>query len=137
VYVFDTDVLSALLRGRLPPAAQRKLRTLEPERRHTTAITLGELYFGAMRSASATRWLEHIERLATELRCLDFDRRAARRYGELRSHLEARGKRLDDPDLRIAAICSAHDYILVSGNERHFARVPGLRYETWLREGRR
>lgn len=133
MYVFDTDVLSAFLRGKLGPAAQRRFRSLERDRRYTTAITLGELYYGALRTAAATRWIEHIDRLAEELACLDFDAGAARRYGEIRAHLESKGRRLDDPDLRIAAICSARDYILVSGNERHFSRVPRLRFENWLR----
>ncbi len=115
----------------MPPATQQRFRTLERERRHTTAVTVGELYYGALRTASATRWVEHIDRLLVEFPCLDFDRTAARRYGELRSHLERVGKKLDDPDLRIASICASRDFILVSGNERHFARVPGLRYENW------
>lgn len=35
-------------------------------------------------------------------------------------------------DLQIAAIAEAHDFILVTGNERHFRRVPDLRIENWL-----
>ncbi len=53
-------------------------------------------------------------------------------YAEIRVALEASGQRLDDPDLRIAAICLAHDLTLVTGNVRHFERVPGLRVENWL-----
>lgn len=131
--MFDTDVLSALLRGRLPETARRKLAALPPERRLTTAISVGELCYGALRSAVTTRWLAIIDELLREFTCLDFDMPSARRYGEIRAHLERVGRRLDDPDLRIAAICAAKDFILVSGNERHFNRVPGLRFENWLR----
>ena len=46
---------------------------------------------------------------------------------------ERAGLRLADPDLRIAAIVTAHDATLVTGNVRHFAGVPGLAVENWLR----
>lgn len=132
MYVFDTDVLSFLMRGKLPKAAQERIAHVERERAKTTTITVGELYYGAFRSSETIAWLAAIERLMAQLSCLPFNEAAARRYGELRAHLESRGQRLDDADLRIAAICSATDHILVSGNARHFSRVPGLRFENWL-----
>jgi tRNA(fMet)-specific endonuclease VapC len=58
---------------------------------------------------------------------------AAEIYGPLRSELGVKGKRLDEPDLRIASIALAHGLILVTGNVRHFDRVPGLTVEDWLR----
>jgi tRNA(fMet)-specific endonuclease VapC len=134
VYIFDTDVLSAMLRGRLPDGARESMRRLDRGRLFTTAVTLGELYFGALRSSVGTKWLAAVEELQTQFAVLPFDTTAARRYGELRAYLERLGRRLDDADLRIAAIASATDRILVSGNERHFARVPRLRYENWLRK---
>ena len=133
MYVFDTDVLSGLLKGRLPEAAKTRIGGLAREKRYTTAITVGELHYSSLRSSAAARWLAAIEDLLSEFSCLDFDAASGRRYGELRSFLERSGRRLDDPDLRIAAICLTSDQILLSGNERHFARVPGLRYENWLR----
>jgi tRNA(fMet)-specific endonuclease VapC len=61
-----------------------------------------------------------------------FDESAAIIYGGLRADLERSGKRLDDPDLRIASIALSRDLTLVTGNVRHFERVPGLRLENWL-----
>jgi len=133
VYVFDTDVLSLLMKGRLPTQARERLAGVPSERARTTTITLGELFYGALRSGAARRWLSAIDQVTEHLSCLPFDERAAKHYGELRAHLEAKGRRLDDADLRIAAICVATDHVLVSGNARHFERVPGLKYENWLR----
>ncbi|MCC7536502.1 MAG: type II toxin-antitoxin system VapC family toxin [Deltaproteobacteria bacterium] len=133
MYVFDTDVLSLLMKGKLAPRARARLAAVPADRAKTTTITLGELYYGAMRSAATTRWLEAIMRVEASLPRLGFDDAAARCYGEIRAHLESKGRRLDDADLRIAAICIATDHTLVSGNEAHFARVPRLRYENWLR----
>ncbi len=37
-------------------------------------------------------------------------------------------------DLLIASIALRHDLPLITGNTRHFSRVPGLRVENWLEE---
>jgi len=65
-------------------------------------------------------------------RVLPFDAAAGRVYGELRADLERAGTPLAEPDLRIAAIALCHDLTMVTGNDRHFARVSGLRVENWL-----
>jgi len=41
---------------------------------------------------------------------------------------------LGDADLRIAAIALVRDFTVVTGNLRHFQRVPSLRVENWLEE---
>jgi tRNA(fMet)-specific endonuclease VapC len=43
---------------------------------------------------------------------------------------------LADPDLQIAATAIQHDLDLVTGNVKHFERVPGLRLELVLARGR-
>jgi len=128
----DTDVLSVFLRSGAPPAAQRKLAEIPADEHFTTTITLGELLYGAgrRRSAALRRAIE--EYVGGDVSILPFDEPAARSYAEIRVELEAAGQRLDDSDLRIAAICLAHDLTLVTGNVRHFERVPGLRVENWL-----
>ena len=42
------------------------------------------------------------------------------------------GRRLDEPDLRIASIALSRNLTVITGNVRHFSRVPGLRLENWL-----
>jgi tRNA(fMet)-specific endonuclease VapC len=63
---------------------------------------------------------------------LPFHEAAAHAYAEIRTELERRGTPLDEPDLRIAAIARAFDLVLVTGNERHFRRVPNLVVENWI-----
>ena len=70
--------------------------------------------------------------LAGALTVLPFDEVAAEAYGSLRARLEAEGRRLDEPDLRIASIALSRDLTLVTANVRHFDRVPGLRVDNWL-----
>jgi tRNA(fMet)-specific endonuclease VapC len=137
VYVLDTDVINAVMRGRLPQHALERIQGLSADRVKITSVTLGELYYGALRTASAKKWLDAVGQLRRRIGCLGFDAEAAEHYGELRSHLESKGRRLDDADLRIAAICRSTGHVLVSGNARHFTRVPGLRFENWLASGER
>lgn len=67
---------------------------------------------------------------------LAYDVATARVYGEVRAHLEAAGRIVADADLQIAATALRHDLELVTGNLRHFTRVPGLRINPVLAEAR-
>jgi tRNA(fMet)-specific endonuclease VapC len=132
VYCFDTDVLSAVLRRDPPLKLVRRLARVPPEEQFTTAITLGELLYGAAKRGSPSLAHRVRELITGVLAVLPFDERAAEVYGALRARLEAEGRRLDEPDLRIASIALSRGLTLVSGNVRHFGRVSELSLENWL-----
>jgi tRNA(fMet)-specific endonuclease VapC len=132
MYCFDTDVLSAVLRREPPLSLLRRLAQIPPAEQATTTITLGELLYGAARRGSE-RLVERVREVLTMAAViLPFDAEAAAVYGPLRAELERQGKRLDEPDLRIASIALSRELTLVTGNVRHFRRVPGLAVENWL-----
>ena len=130
--VLDTDTLSELMRPRPSSRLVARLEEVGAAEQATTSITLGEIAYGA-RKANRLALYERVVGLLRGVRILDFDRAAAERYGEIRLALERAGVRLADPDLRIAAIAVASDRLLVTGNVKHFSRVPGLRSEDWMR----
>jgi predicted nucleic acid-binding protein len=132
VYCFDTDVLSALL-GRDPPLHLiRRLARVPAEAQFTTAITLGELLYGAARGGREPLG-DRIRLLVAEAAgVLPFDEAAAESYAQVCPRLEREGRPLAEPDLRIAAIALARELTLVTGNVRHFGRVHGLSVENWL-----
>jgi tRNA(fMet)-specific endonuclease VapC len=132
VFCLDTDILSAILRPVPSVEVIRRLADTDPTEQFTTSITLGELLYGAARKRSARLAERARSAIGEAIRILPFDSAAAEVYGGLRAELEAAGKRLADPDLRIASIVLARDVTLVTGNVRHFSRVPGLRVENWL-----
>lgn len=134
MYLFDTDMLSNLIKRRPNPALEARLRTVPSAQQHTSSITLGELVYGAHRAQPHTALLLQRQRalLQGNVTVLPFDEAAAEVYGALRAQLERQGTPLAEPDLRIAAVALAHDLTLVTGNVRHFARVPGLQIENWL-----
>jgi len=56
----------------------------------------------------------------------------AKKYGEIKSFLEKQGTPLAHADLQIASIVLSIDMTLISGNLKHFQRVPLLIGEIWL-----
>ncbi|MFQ5789860.1 MAG: PIN domain-containing protein [Acidobacteriota bacterium] len=136
MYCFDTDVLSTVLKRDPPLQLIRRLARVPPEEQFTTSITLGELLYGASKRGSSRLVTKVREVVLHAQQVLPFDETAAEVYGPLRARLESEGRRLAEPDLRIASIVLARDLTLVTGNVRHFARVPDLRVENWLRPRR-
>ena len=78
---FDTDVLSAVIRRDPPLALIRRLAQTPPEQQFTTAVSLGELLYGAARRGSATLTNKVRELVIGALLVLPFDERAAEVYG--------------------------------------------------------
>jgi predicted nucleic acid-binding protein len=52
--------------------------------------------------------------------------------GEIRSFLEKQGTPLAHADLQIASIALSMNMTLITGNLKHFQRVPKLTVENWL-----
>lgn len=53
------------------------------------------------------------------------------RFAELYAELRRQGQPLDDMDLLIAGIALAHDWVLATYNQNHFARIQPLIVEDW------
>ncbi len=136
-YLFDTDAVSEVLKPRPAPSYVAWLATVAREDQLTSAVVLGELYRGASRSPNAERHLRNIDdRVLAALTVLPFDAGVARIWGQLQAALEERGERLADADLQIAATAIRHGLEVVTGNLRHFERVPGLRVSRVLADAR-
>lgn len=126
--ILDSDHWIALLRGTL----DLRGRVAASEELAITAISVGELVYGAERSARPAEKLLQIDILLATITVVAYDDEAAHRFGRLKMALERRGERLADADLQIAAIALSRGVPLVTHNGRHFERVPGLVLEDWL-----
>jgi predicted nucleic acid-binding protein len=137
-YLFDTDAISELLRPRPAPAYVEWLNGISREDQFTSAVVIGELYRGAFRSPARERHLVNIrERILPAVTVLPYDVAIAEVCGLLSAELEETGQALSDADLQIAATAVYHDLELVTGNLRHFARIPQLRCNPILTNSRR
>ena len=126
-YLFDTDAISEVLRSRPSPRYVEWLRDVPREEQFTSAVCIGELYKGAFRSLNKERHLTNIDgRVLEAITALPYDVATARVFGQIRAALEESGTPLPDADLQIAATSIYHGLHLVTGNQRHFERVPGL-----------
>jgi predicted nucleic acid-binding protein len=126
-YLFDTDAISEVWRPRPNPAYLKWLTAVPLESQYVSAVSVGELYKGAYRSTNAPRYLTYIEeRLLSTVTVLPYDVAVAKVFGQVRAELESQGNVLEDADLQIAATAIYHGLALVTGNVRHFSRVPGL-----------
>lgn len=136
MYLLDTDIIITVLKRVASPALVRKMASVSLARQFTSSITVGELVYGACRAVHRTHFvLEELEeRLLRVVPVLAFDLEAARHYGQVRAELERLGMRLADADLRIASIALSRGLTLVTGNVRHFQRIPGLAVENWMEE---
>ena len=136
MYLLDTDILSNLVKRTPSTALVAKLASVPREAQFTSSITLGEMVYGAYRMPEYTNlFLERLDRvLLPNLSVLPFDVAAAHRYGEMRAELERRGTPLGEADLRIGAIALTRGLTVVTGNVRHFQRIPNLSVENWLQE---
>ncbi|MBQ10403.1 MAG: PIN domain nuclease [Planctomyces sp.] len=133
MFLFDTETLSEILKRTPSPGLLAKLATLSSEDQFTTSITVGEMVYGAHRSTRREYLLQQFEeRLWPMVHILPFDRTAAEAFGSIRAELERAGTPLAEPDLRIGAIALTNNLTVVTGNVRHFARIPGLQVENWI-----
>lgn len=133
-YLFDTDAISEVLKPR--PAARyvQWLASVPREEQFVSAVSIAEFFKGAYRSQAKERHLANIhERVLPSVTVLPFEIGSAKVFGNISAHLEQAGQRLADADLQIAATALHHDLVLVTGNIRHFERVPDLKLEPILR----
>ena len=130
-YMLDTNILIYTIRNR--PRKVREAFKKYSEFLAMSTVTLGELIYGAEKSAQSVRNLADIEALAARLEVVPFDSNAAIHFGQVRAELARSGKIIGPYDLMIAGHARSRGLILVTNNLREFNRVPGLRVENWVR----
>jgi predicted nucleic acid-binding protein len=126
-YLFDTDAISETLRKKPLKEYVEWLTTLTREQQYTSSIVISELYKGAYRSLKREQLTFKIRTtILPVLTVLPFDTNTAQIYGQIAAQLEQTGQKLAHPDLQIAATAIQHKLALVTGNIKHFDRIPDL-----------
>ena len=128
-YLVDSDILMSALNGRVPAA--NLLRQHRNAGLSVSLVSVGEIYDGAMGSPEPDRELEVARLFLTPFDLLTLDDAVMLQFAQLRVDLRGQGRLIPDFDLLIAATALAHDLTLITGNMRHFERVPGLALESY------
>ena len=125
--ILDTNVVSELMKPIPESTVAQWFSQQEKGELKVTAVTQGELLFGALRLPSGRRKdevLESIERVLVLFSggVLPFDGEAANQYGAILAHRESIGRPLDRNRLdgQIAAIARANGASVATRNLRDF-----------------
>ena len=131
-YMLDTNICIYIAKHQ-PPEVKARFERLKPGQLVMSAITYGELYYGACKSSQRARALTQIEELVQDIPVENLDLITARVYGEIRATLEGQRRPIGNNDLWIGAHAMALDVTLATNNEREFKRIAGLSVENWTK----
>ncbi len=131
-YMLDTNICIYIAKHQ-PPEVKARFERLKPGQLVMSAITFGELYYGASKSNQRARALTQLEELVQDIPVENLDRAAAQAYGEIRATLEKQGRLIGNNDLWIGAHAMALNITLATNNEREFKRIAGLSVENWTK----
>ncbi len=128
-YMLDTNICIYVMKSR--PAELRERFDRLAEALCISAITLGELHYGAEKSARPEQNRRVVEEFAGRLEILPFSAAAAIHYGQVRAELKRIGRISGPHDMLLGAHARSEGLVFVTNNVREFERIPGLRIENW------
>jgi tRNA(fMet)-specific endonuclease VapC len=86
---------------------------------------------GGLLAKNALKQLSVFEDFVVDNLVIPMTDNSAKISAELYSKLKQSGKIVDDIDLLIAGIAIDNDLTLITNNENHFNRIPGLKIDNW------
>ena len=131
LYMLDTDTCSYIIRER-PASVLKRFRQLAMEQICISVVTYAELLYGVERSSSKRINRPIVDDFVRHLDVIAWDEVAAEQYGKIRADLEARGKPIGAMDMMIAAHAKSIKAVLITNNQKHFARIKRLMVENWV-----
>ena len=129
-YMLDTNICIYVMKN-YPAELRDKFNRLA-DYLCISSITLGELYFGAEKSARIDQNLQAIEHFVARLEVLPFNAAAAMHYGQIRAALMRSGTPCGAHDIQIGGHARSEGLIIVTNNRREFDRMQGLQVENWV-----
>lgn len=125
-YLLDTNIIIAALGGE-----KDVIDNIHAAKRiFIPSIVVGELYFGAFKSAKQDQNIYRIKQLIGESVILACDEASAFFYGQIKNELKAKGSPIPENDIWIAAIAFQYDIQLVS-RDKHFSNIDQVNHIVW------
>jgi len=128
--ILDADVIIRGERGTFDIAAWVASRP--NDRFEVAAITVAELWHGVERAAEPhkSKRREYLEAILAALPIVAYTEQTAYEHARIWAQLELNGKMIGAYDLIVAATALERDSEVATFNQRHFARVKGLKVIT-------
>jgi len=123
--MLDTHTCIYIARRR-PPEVESHFSRIPRGEIAISAITYGELAFGATKSKRALHDQASVAALLPVAPVLAIDEEVSAAYGKLRADLQAKRTTIGNNDVWIGAHALSLGLVLVTNNEREFRRIDGL-----------
>lgn len=121
--ILDTNVVVRILNG--DTALASKVSLLDDV--YIPAIVLGELMYGAEKSARKDFNKARALELCADFHFIGTDSSTALEYGRIKAALERAGKTISENDIWIASI-ALNNGMTVLSQDRHFSYIEGLSF---------
>lgn len=129
-YLLDTDICIALIKNR--GGIREKIIEVGFGNCCVSDITLAELYYGAAKSERPEHY-DDVAFIAGHFEVVPIGP-SLKEYGRTKWILEKQGTPLGDFDLLIGTSSVQQNLIMVTHNQRHYARIPDIQLEDWFLE---
>jgi tRNA(fMet)-specific endonuclease VapC len=128
-YMLDTNMCIYLMKNQ-PEEVARRFSQCYVGDVVMSSITYAELEYGVAVAADPDQERRNLANLVEDIQVAPFDASAGVAYGQVR--LATRDIKKDALDKLIAAHALSLNVIVVTNNEKDFAKYPGVAIENWL-----
>ena len=129
-YMLDTNVVSQIIKGRLPKIKQY-LTKVPMNHLFISVITEAELRLGLAKKPDAKQLATIVKEFLARVNILPWDSAAACAYAELRIISQQEGKQLATMDMLIGAHALSTGMVLVTKDKAFLPFRPHLTLEAW------
>ena len=128
--LIDTDILSMFFRGNRSITRQFESYIAEHQVIQISIVTYYEILSG-LRYRGADRQVSLFLSFVDQNLVLPLTQSSTAISANCYATLRQNGNPVDDIDLLIAGVAIANDLVMVTHNQSHFGRIPGLECQDW------
>jgi tRNA(fMet)-specific endonuclease VapC len=127
----DTDTLSEIIKGRNAHVSERAKTYLSSYGKLTFSIITRYEILRGLEAKQALKQIQAFEARCQKSTVLPLSDEIVTLAAEIYGELHRQGQLISDADILIAATAIVHNLMLVTENQAHFERIPGLTVESW------